>query len=348
MRQLTYLLLDAYSKETGGQEAMVVTREVLRKKGGIAATAPDPGLGLLHQLATAQHTSVEDVLYRFGLFLMLDPVVEFALPEVFEQCQGARALLVERVGQLQHLLLQDLSGTEAVHVETVQCASDLLEIRCEAPFGAPVFCHLLIGIITGAGLRFNTALHHQELACQAQGAPLCRIAVRFTVSARAGSVGTPLERNKASLDPPMMRQSYPLPKGEPAWSGAMPGYPEASEPEEDFVVLRLLAVRTASAPSSRDAAAAPGLTLFEIQAALARRPFTASYAHAGPLLHALNRLVAKGDVAWSPLLRSFPGNQPGKHASQEQPSESAVQRCYWITEEGKRRLEALERSGPRF
>jgi hypothetical protein len=336
MQQLTKMLLQAYSYETGVPETLPDLGAAL--PGKTRSVSSPQAADLFTALAAVHHCSVEAILYHFGVFLLSTPLVDYADPSLLRDCPSARVLVLERIGHLAPLVLQDLAGAEAVHLETISCATDLLEVRYRGPVSPLRLCFLLYGSIAGAGRRFQTLLQVQELACQSQGVLRCRIAVRFPTPAGAGPMGSSqLEGRQANPDElGDSRAALPQRHGR-SWSEAAPGEEMAREQEEDVLVLRLLALHASAAPSSETAAPA-GMTLDEIWKVLRRRPYTAPYAHA--LQRTLNRLVAQGYLMWSSARLAPPRKGPSQRSGQDQGYKGGGERCYRMTDLGMRRLAA--------
>lgn len=324
MWTVTRQLLEGYIAEMGGKLALPAIQPLVgrEERRGIEQH-PEAWLSAL---ATAQGTSLDEILYWFGAYLTTTPLFAQALPGWRSRFATMRDFLLESGALLDNVVLRELEPAPGAELWTVDCALDLVEVCRRGRVGRLRLCRLLGGMIAGIGALFETPLQLREVACQYLGTTTCQILVRFP--ARASIESRNLSAIRAEMDPftPAGRGPHLF---QPPTKGALEAMEAATpEQEEDLVVLRILAVK----------AGPRGLTLFEIKHELERFPFTVGYARAGPLTLCLARLAEQGYVV---------GEVAARADARPQESSAETPQRYRITPAGRAHLRYWERNPAR-
>jgi predicted hydrocarbon binding protein len=299
MQGFIHLLLEAYVSETIGTQHLPQIRRMAGIQSPPLASKHYPAqmtTSLLQAIAEYESVLLDDLLYHFGRYFIRAPLMQQYYGAFFEGYESARTFL-EQVPAIHRHLHQSLPEARFPDLRVTTHAPDLLEMVYASP---RQLCRFLQGILDGVGQYFNEPLEIHEMECQHQGAPACRIYVRFLPVRRTG----PQSAYPTLAGAPASRQQHysgTLPRAvpEPMEEPAMPEDKRQREEEEDLLILQLLAARQTAALPSRSAQEQPlnlALSLFEIAKWLTARGVSAEQVRLSVIQRSLTRLATLGFV----------------------------------------------------
>jgi hypothetical protein len=300
MHGFFHLLLEAYVSDSMGAQHLPQIRQRAGMPGLPLASQhyPDQATAkLLQAIAEYQSVPLDDLLYHFGVYFLNAPLMRHHYGAFLETHASARSFL-EQVPAIHRYLERSLQDVKLPELHCIQHDPGLLEISYASPRR---LCRFLQGILAGVGQQFNEPLEIRELECQHNGAPACRMLVRFLPARRSGPMlRHPSLAGAGASGARALPDTLPF---QPLAPGEKPGETEARrqrEEEEDLLILQALSAEQASisrpfkagsvSKRSEDAM----LSLFEIARWLTATGAPAEYTRLSLMQRALTRLAGQG------------------------------------------------------
>ncbi len=313
MQGFIHLLLEAYASETVGAQYLRQIRQMAGVQGPPLATQyyPDQVTTHLFQaVATYQGITLEEALYRFGVYFITAPLTRQNYRAFLEGHTTARSFL-DQIPTIHRQLAQTYKEAQMPEMRFVDHSPELLEIIYTSQRR---LCHFLRGVLAGVSQYFKEPMEVRELECQHRGASACRLLVRFQPVRRsgpmpehpsfAGAAGSGPYQPDGAAEPAMQRASGPMPPY-PLAPTETPVEVEARrkrEEESDLLILHALSTRQAATPRTHKPGGAHdqpldvALSLFELARWLKAGGAAEEYTRLSLIQRSLTRLAIQGFV----------------------------------------------------